>query len=235
MEIIVLKITPYKEKDGIIDAISEEGEQSFLVRGIFDPKSKNALLNNILTIANVEASEGKYKYPVISSSVLEVSPINPHSDLRYMSSLMMINEATNYLLDDEEKHIIFQELKKTIVELKSNINPLKVVIPYLAKILKISGYDFEINECIMCGNRKSIVTFSFDDGGFICQDCYTPDIPKLFNKNQMLAIRQSFANNIYSLNVDNISDNELMFLLSKFIEFIEDSYGHKMKSKELMA
>ncbi len=233
MEIIVLKITNYKEKDGIVDAISENEKVSFLVRGLFDPKSKNAFLNNPLTIADVDFSEGKYKYPVLKSSMLISSPINPHADLRYMGSLMVINEATNYLLNDEEKYVLFDELKSTISELKNGINPLKVVVSYLAKVLKNSGYDFEINECIMCGKRKGIVTFSFEDGGFICEDCYTPDMPRLFNKNQMLAIRESFAANSSSIKSE-INDEELLFVINKFFEFIYDSYGYNMKSKDLI-
>ena len=233
MEIIVLRISNYKEKDGIVEAISETETLSFLVRGIFDPKSKNAFLNNPLTVADIELSEGKNKYQSLKSSYLINSPINPRSDLKYMGSLMMIIESTNYLLSEEEKHIIYPLLKRTIEELKSSENSLKVVISYLAKVLKISGYDFEINECIMCGNRKNIVTFSFADGGFICSDCYTPDIPKLFNKNQMLAIRESFAANSYSISNQEITDEELLFVLNKFVEFIYDSYGYKMKSIDL--
>lgn len=234
MEIIILKITNYKEKDGIIDAISKNEKMSFLVRGLFDPKSKNAFLNNPLTIADIELSEGNYKYPVVKSSLMIKSPINPHADLKYMGSIMMIVEVTNYLLSDEEKFVIYDYLSQTIEDIKTNNNPLKVVISYLAKILKISGYDFEINECIMCGNRKNIITFSFDDGGFICQNCYTPDIPKLFNKNQMLAIRESFGSLDTSIKNDNLDDNELIFIILKFVEFIHESYGYNMKSMDLI-
>ena len=233
MEIIVLKITSYKEKDGIIDAISEDGKASFLVRGIFDPKGKNAFLNNPLTIADIEISEGKYKYPIVKSSLLIASPVNPRADLKYMGALMMIIEATNYLLSDDEKHIIYPQLKETIFELKKNPNPLKVLVSYLARVLKISGYDFEINECIMCGSRKNIVTFSFNDGGYICGDCYTPDIPKLFNKNQMFAVREAFGNEKPAICLTEIDDQELLFLIDKFIEFINDSYGYHMKSYDL--
>ena len=161
MEIIVLRISNYKEKDGIVEAISVGETLSFLVRGIFDPKSKNAFLNNPLTIADVELSEGKSKYPALKSAYLINSPINPRADLRYMSSLMMIVEASNYLLIEDEKHLLYPLLKQTINELKNNVDPLKVVVPYLAKVLKISGYEFEINECVLCGNKKNIVTFSF--------------------------------------------------------------------------
>ena len=234
MEIITLKITNYKEKDGIIDAISSEGVISLLCRGIFDPKSSNALLNNPLTIAEIETSEGKYKYPVIKSSMLINSPINPHADLRYMSVLMLISEVTNFLLSDEEKPVIYNHLKDTIQTLKNGIDPYRIAIVYLAQALKISGYDFLVNECVLCGNKKDIVTFSFNDGGFICRKCYTPDIPTPFNKNQMLALRESFVTDGSHILYPDISDEEMVFIIHKFKEFIQDSYGYHLKAVDLI-
>ena len=236
MEIIVLKINQYKEKDGIIDAISKDGKHTFLVRSLYDPKSKNAGLNNQLTIADIElaTNNGRYPYDVISSSVVLFTPVLSEPNLLHMASIMLINEVTNFLLSDDEKPVIFKTLKATIHELKSNPNPLKVVIPYLAKILKISGYDFEVSECIMCGLKKNIVTFSFADGGFICENCYSPDIPREFNRQQMLAIREAFLTNEAALTNDSISDDEMMFIIDKFFEFILDSYGYRIKSFDLL-
>ena len=233
MEIIILKISPYKEKDGIVDAISEEGHMSFLLRGVFDPKNKNAALNNPLTIAEVELAESKYKYPIIKSSMVLVNPINLHYDLSYMAVIMMITEATLVMLNEEEKPLIYQRLTNTIKELKEGISPLKIAVSYISRILQISGYDFQVNECVKCGSKKNIATFSFNDGGFICSNCYTPDVPILFNKNQMLAIRESFNSEDTHLSNDEITDEEIIFLLHKFFEFIYDSFNYKMKSADL--
>ncbi len=234
MEIITLRIINYKEKDGIIEAISTDGVISLLCRGVFDSKSKNAFLNNPLTIADVEISEGKYKYPVINSSMLLTSSLNPRADLKYMAILMLISEATNYLLSEEEKPNMFEQLKRTINDLKSGIDPYKVAIVYLAKVLRISGYDFGVTECVMCGSKKGIVTFSFNDGGFICENCYSIDIPKLFNKNQMLALREAFLSEDTHLTHTEIADDEMLFVLNKFKEFIHDSYGYSLKSLDLI-
>ena len=234
MEIITLKITNYKEKDGIIEAISPDGVISLLCRGLFDPKSKNALLNNPLTIADVETSSGKYKYPVVSASSLIVSPLKANADLTYMSVVMLIQEATNFLLGEEEKPLIFDFLKRTIEDLRKGTNPLKIAVSYLAKVLKISGYDFGVSECVMCGSKKNIVTFSFNDGGFICGNCYTQDIPKLFNKAQMFALREAFLSENTSICDTDIGDDELVFLVHKFKEFIHDSYGYHLKATDLL-
>ena len=236
MEIIILKINQYKEKDGIIDAISKEGKHTFLVRSLFDPKNKNAGLNNPLTIADVELgpNNGRYQHDVISSSIVLFTPVIPQANLLHMSSIMLINEVTNFLLSDEEKPEMYFDLVNTIHELKKNNNPLKVVLPYLAKICKISGYDFEVNECITCGSKKKIVTFSFNDGGFICENCYTDDIPREFNRQQMLTIREAFLTKEPAIKNQEISDEELMFIIDKFFEFIFDSYGYRIKAFDLL-
>lgn len=236
MEIIILKINQYKEKDGIVDAISKDGKHTFLVRSLFDPKSQNAGLNNPLTIADVElnSNNARYQHEVITSSVVLFTPFILQTDLTYMCSLMLINEVTNFLLSDDEKHQMYDDLIETIHELKKNGNPLKVVIPYLAKILKVSGYDFEVNECIMCGSKKNIITFSFNDGGFICDNCYTPDIPREFNRQQMLVIREAFLTNGPAIKNAEISDDEMMFIINKFFEFILDSYGYRIKAYDLL-
>ena len=86
----------------------------------------------------------------------------------------------------------------------------------------------------MCGSKKNIVTFSFTDGGFICQDCYTPDIPREFNSRQMLAIREAFLTTEASLTNKDITDEELNFIIDKFFEFIFDSYGYRIKAYDLL-
>lgn len=234
MEIIITRITNYKEKDGIIDAICKDGKTSFLVRSLFDPKNKNAALNNVLTVADVETSEGKYKYPIITGSKIVLSPINPHADLKYMSVIMGMAEAINQLLNDEEQVELYEPIIDSLKALKNDVNPYEVFIPFLAKVLSISGYDFDVNQCVFCGGKKQILTFSFDDGGFICQNCYLNDIPKPFNKNQLIALRQSFFKKTISIEDKLLKDDELSFIIDKFLEFIYNSFGYKMKVKELI-
>ena len=42
---------------------------------LYDPKSKNAYLNSVLTVADVELGSGRFKYPLIKNSVILESPL----------------------------------------------------------------------------------------------------------------------------------------------------------------
>ncbi len=234
MKIVVLSITQYKEKDAIIDAISENGDITFLARGVFDPKNKNSSINNLLSIAEIELSDGNYKYPVLKTASNLFNPLKINNDLDYLSSLMLIAEATKTLLQDEEKIMIFQTLVDTVTALKSAENPWFILLVYLANLFKVGGYEFEVNHCVFCGSKQSIVTFSFADGGFVCQNCMEVDTERDLTKEQMLLIRAAF--NCQDVKKTNYlyQKTDAIVVLHKFFEFIYDSYGVKLKSSALI-
>ena len=194
MKIITLSIVPYKEKDAIIDAISEEGDITFLAKGIMDPKNKNASLNNILLIA----------------------------------------ETTKVLLQEEEKTAIFPYLLAAVMALKNSGNIWPILLSYTAKVLKMSGYDFSVNQCVFCGTKQKIVTFSFKDGGFVCENCFEEGMEKDLTNTQMLLIRSAFNTEDFKNIQFSCNEEDAKTVLNKFLEFINDSYGISLKSAALL-
>lgn len=234
MKIIVLSITPYKEKDGIIDAISENGDVTFLAKGIFDPKSKNAALNNILVTADIELSDGKYKYPFLKSSSIIENPMKVDNDYYYLSCLLLIAEATKQLLQDEEKIRIFDSLISSVHQLKNAKQPWEILLVYFAKLLSVGGYQLEVNSCVFCGSKKEIVAFSFADGGFVCQNCLNPQMERDLTKEQMLLIRSSFNTQDINKIAFTCSKEDALVVINKFFDFIKESFGVYLKSASLI-
>ena len=233
MKIVVLSVTQYKEKDGIIDAISEEGAFTFLAKGVMDPKNKNAAIANTLVVADIETNEGNYKYPVLKTFSILINPMKVTSTFYYLTSLMFIAEATKSLLQDEEKVEVFDSLVKAVDKLKSSENPYPVVLTYLAKLLTIGGYEFEVNKCVFCGTKNDIVTFSFADGGFVCRNCLERDMVTDLSKTQMLLIRSAFnTKDIQNINFD-CEKEDAIAVLNKINDFINDSYGLRLKGFDL--
>ena len=234
MKIIVLSITQYKEKDAIIDAISETGDITFLAKGILDPKNKNAQINNILAIADIELNEGNYKYPVLKSATIEFVPMKVTNDYYYLSSLLLIAEATKALLQDEEKEAIFTSLVDVIHALKAAKEPWALLLIYFSELLKITGYEFEVNRCVFCGTKQGIITFSFKDGGFVCKECLEEDMEQDLSTKQMLLIRSAFNTTKIGPETFECTKEDGLKVLNKFFEFIHDSYGVTFKSATLI-
>ena len=234
MKIIVLSIAPYKEKDAIVESISEQGLITFLAKGIFDPKNANAAINNVLSVADIELNEGDYKYPVLKSATNVVNSMKTVSEFDYLSSLLLIAEATKVLLQDDEKERIFNSLLTTLETLKTTKEPLKILVVYYAALFRISGYEFEVNHCVFCGTKQGIKAFSFADGGFVCQNCLNEEMICELNNKQMLLLRAAVLCKDISQFKFDCDRDDVVVLLNKFFEFIYDYYGIQLKNASLI-
>ena len=161
MKIIVLTINQYKEKDAIITAISETETLTFLARGILNPKSKNAALNNPLTIADVELMEGNFKHPILKSSKVLSSPLRIDMDTYYLGAILFLNEMMVNLFPEEDQYKMFAHLEMAIDNLKNKKNWLMTVLLVMNEAIKVGGFQLQANQCVLCGKRQNIVSFSF--------------------------------------------------------------------------
>ena len=236
MKVIILSKSSYKEKDCIYNAISQEGFISFMAKGAQDPKSKFVWLNNPLTMADVEfLTDGRYKHKVINNATLISSPMLGATDYSYLVSIGVLTEITRNVLPDEEKHLAFNECESALNALRSGKDHLMVILIYLAKLTKLGGAELEVNRCIHCGGREDIVAFSFEDGGFICENCQSEDTVKDLSGTQMKLIRYIFRAKDYSLpNIEMFSDNDKKKILTKLKEFIDDIFGVRLNSLDTL-
>lgn len=236
MKVIILSKSSYKEKDCIYNAISQDGFISFMAKGAQDPKSKYVWLNNPLTIADVEfLQDGRYKHKVVNSATLISSPMLGASNYDYLISIGVLTEITRNLLSDEEKHLAFSECEGALNALRSGKDHYMVVLVYLAKLIKLSGAELEVNQCIHCGARNNIVAFSFEDGGFICENCQSEDTVKDLSGTQMKLIRYIFRAKDYSLpNIEMYSDDDKKKILTKLKEFTDDIVGVRLNSLDTL-
>ena len=234
MKIIVLTNNQYKEKDAIITAISQSETITFLAKGIKDPKSKNSTLNNPLTIADIELMDGDFKYPNLKASKELFSPLKLEMNSHYLGTLLLLDEISLYLFPDDERHQIFPHLENAVINLKKSGDWLMTLLLFLAQTLKIGGLEFEVNRCVICGQKKKILAFSFIEGGFICQDCVAEDTERDLTKEQMILLRTIFNSQDYRLLNSSYNHADAMVLLNKILDFTQESFGHRFKNTRLI-
>lgn len=230
MKVIILSITQYKEKDVIITSMSPTGKLTFIVKGALDPKSRNAQLNTPLTIIDAEFVEGDYQYPVLKRFMSFNAPLKNTGDYLYMSTILILGEISNKIVQDEEYSLLYEWLYRAIESLEQKRNYFDIMLIYTANVLKASGYEFEVNRCVMCGSNKNIVSFSFEDGGFLCKDCLEDENKKDLTRSQMLLIREVFNATSYDLSVINYKQEDAKVLMRKFYEFINDMFSTKINN-----
>ena len=230
MKIIVISIAPYKEKDGVLTALTEEGPKSFTVRGIYDPKSKNAFLNNPCTIAEVDLGGGNFKYPLIKASKVLESPLKKSSNYDYIGSISLLVETTKKLLQESEQAMMYKHLDAAIYALNHQEDYLMIDLIYLANCFKVSGLELEVNRCVNCGSKKNIKTFSFAEGGFLCENCINGDTEMFFDKELMLLLRDACNATDYVHGSEHLTEENAKNLLLKIQEYVMDAYGMTLNS-----
>mgnify|MGYP003300814802 CR=1 FL=1 len=124
-----------------------------------------------------------------------------------------------------------------IVELKETKDIFHIPLIYIANVLKVVGYGFEVNQCVFCGSKKNIQAFSFDDGGFVCGDCLNEmeGLERTLSVSQMQLIRIAFKANTYKIDEKYLNADHEKFVLIKFKEFIRDALGINLSSLSLIS
>ena len=229
MRVIILSTSKYKEKDCILNAISQDGPVSFKAKGAQDSKSPFVWLNNILTVADVEFAESKYKYPILKSATLISSSITGDDNLDYLFALSALAEITKDTLNDDERSLAFNDLLDSISALKRGKDTLMVVLIFLARCIKYAGVELEVDKCVFSGSTSDIVAFSFADGGFVSRNYVTEDTLLDLTGQQMKLIRYCFRAKDYSCQMtEQYSKEDKQVILNKFVEFIDEFLGVKI-------
>ena len=234
MKIIVLSINQYKEKDAIITAISQSETITFLARGIKDPKSKNAALNNPLTVADIELMDGDYKYPVLKASKELFVPMKLKMDSTYLGTLLIMNEMMVHLFSDDDKQAMFSYLEEGVIGLKKTNDWMMTLLVFIAQAIRIGGFELEVNRCVICGQKNKILAFSFIEGGFICQNCVNEETERDLTKEQMILLRNIFNSRDYHLLDSAYNKDDALVLLRKTLDFMQEAFGYRLKNLKLI-
>ena len=234
MKIIVLSINQYKEKDAIITAISQSETITFLARGIKDPKSKNAALNNPLTVADIELMDGDYKYPVLKASKELFVPMKLKMDSTYLGTLLIMNEMMVHLFSDDDKQAMFSYLEEGVIGLKKTNDWMMTLLVFMAQAIRIGGFELEVNRCVICGQKNKILAFSFIEGGFICQNCVNEETERDLTKEQMILLRNIFNSRDYHLLDSSYNKDDALVLLRKTLNFLQEAFGYRLKNLRLI-
>lgn len=224
---IVIKNTPYGENDGIINCLTEEGIITFKARGILKPTSKNA--SSCLLYAYSEFTlESKNNHRYLSKAKLIDTHYRLYDSLDYMCCIGIVSESILTFLDENTSKIIFNSFKKMLEGLNSNFNIFTLTAICLAKVINESGYGLEVNRCIICEEKTKIVSFSFNEGGYICKRCLSKN-HNIEKPEYLKSLRY-----VFNVDIDNyyhyiLNDEISKRLIHEFILYLQIQFGyHKL-------
>lgn len=229
IEGIVLKQTPYKEKDAMISVLTKDGIVSFLAHNVLAVTSKNksACLPYTFSLFNLNSRNDKL---TLSQAKIIKSYAHLYSSFEYLASINLINECINKFIDEDNIYI-FSYLKKYLELIEEGYSEVTLTLIMLAQIIKFSGYDLEYNQCVICGDKKNIVDVSYADGGFICAKCAKRNHR---SSNYLKTFRYVFMIDSENMNYHLIDQNIGECLIYDFCSHLIKSFGfNELKSLEI--
>ena len=230
---IILTDTPYGENSKIVNIYTRE-------KGLI-----GVMCNNVKSMKNpLRTKTLKFTYGVFHinynekklSKLVDVDILDSLKDIRTdiekISYLNYISDLTYQVIKQNNEPEIFDIFINTIIKINEGKNPGILTNILELKLLDYLGVGLNLDSCIRCGNKHNIVTLDPDEGGYICQDCYTNE--KIISPKAIKLIRMYYLIDIKSITDINIKPdvaNEINYFLDKYYERYTGLY---LKSKDFL-
>lgn len=233
VEGFVLTETPYGETSKIINVLTREyGLIGIMCKGAKSLKNRYRVPTMKLSYSrfNIIYKENKL------STLISADVINPlktiKSDILLVSFLTYITELTNQVIKQSNDHKIYDDFIKIILKLENGLDPVVLTNILEIKYLEYLGVLFNLDECVLCGDKKNIATFDPDKGGYICSNCLTNEL--IVDKKIIKMIRL-----YYYINIDSIKeikvDEETKNTINKYLDLYYERYtGLYLNSKDFL-
>lgn len=230
---IIITETPYGDNSKIINVLTKE-------RGLI-----GIMCNNVKNIKNpLRTKTLKFTYGYFHikyhenklSKLVDVDIINNlkniRNDIELISYMSYITDLTYQVVKQNNDSQIYSIYISTVLKLNEQKNPLILTNILELKYLDYLGVGLNLTSCIKCGSTKNIVTLDSDEGGYICQNCYTNE--KLLSPKSIKLIRMYYLidiNSISDINIKSQTANEINYFLDKYYERYTGVY---LKSKDFL-
>lgn len=233
VEGIITKEVMYQESSKILTIFTRElGMVSAISKGCRSVKSRLRSGSQVLTYGKFFLN---YKEEGLST-LTSVDIINPFtsifSDISKISYASYMVEISSEVFKASLEIDIFDILKGALIKMNDGFDSEVLMHILEVKCLSYLGVGLHVDSCTVCGNKTSIKTVSVDNGGFLCDNCYTNE--KIYS-SKMITLLRAFSyvdiSKISKLEVSNETKLELDIFLE---EYLEKYSGLYLKSRTFL-
>lgn len=218
VEGMIINETPYGDTSKIIQIFTKEyGILGVMCKGVKSIKSRLRALTIKFTYGSfyIYKKEGKLSLLKDVDLLDEFKTIK--NDILLIGYLNYITELTTQVYKQNSTSILYELYISAVKKLNEGKDPLMITNILELKFLTYLGVGLELDSCILCGNKTNIVTLDADEGGFVCQNCYT---------NQLLVTTKTIKliRMYYYVEIDSISELKISEEVVKEINFFINRY-----------
>jgi len=232
LEGFVISSAKYQEKDALIKLLTRDKVVSIKVRNGFDVASKNHLAILAFNKVSIDCFEMTSGYLTASG----VKTLVNYTSLYEKITPNLVGQLAGEIVlkcFGEDDIVPYDFYEETLNQLMKGFDPLTLAFIFACQGIK-EGITPEINECVNCGKKRNLVSFAYDEGGFLCDECATEaNYPKMDN-NYLKVIRYGYLVDAKQLSRAVLPKGPTLKALEDTIKALEEQLGAKIKSYSLM-
>ena len=126
--------------------------------------------------------------------------------------------------------MVYQRALEILKEKKS---PLGAFSLCLSKSFEFLGFEPETAGCVNCSRTDHIVSFSFDEGGFICESCSRELLLNPLPRKELLTYKYLFQTPLEDCTPEKIDTSILISVCSSMVNFLKNDYGARLETFSL--
>ncbi len=230
---IIITETPYGDNSKIINVLTKEkgiiGIMCSNVKSIKNPL-RTKTLKFTYGYFHINYNENKLSKLIDVDIIDNLS--NIRGDIELISYMSYITDLTYQVVKQNNELDIYNIFISAVLKLNEKKNPLILTNILELKYLDYLGVGLNLDSCVKCGSKKNIVTLDPDEGGYICQNCYTNE--RILDPKSIKLIRMYYLidiNSISDISIKKETANEINYFLDKYYERYTGLY---LKSKEFL-
>jgi|GEM_PF-624244 len=185
---LVLSNTPYRNDSAVVSVATERGIKSVLASHAYSPRSKLKPLLLPLSLVEVDGREGEGGLFLARESLSLFDPTLLYSGAATNPFLQLLVEtASDYFRYDDPYPL--GPVKEILLALSQGKDHLSLALLTYGVLYEAMGLEEKTDGCARCGKTDGIVSYSLEEGGFLCGDCL----------NQVPGARKKDAMDLYVL------------------------------------
>ncbi len=232
IEGIIVSTTDFNETSRIVNILTPDGLISGIAKGARSLKSPLRSFTLKFTYANFQLYYKENKISIIKSADVINNFTNIKSDLISTSYMTYLIDLATQIIRQNNDVNIYKLLIQSLEKLETSLNPQVITNIFEIKVLEYLGVGINFNTCIKCGSTHNIITIDADEGGYICQECYTNEI--IYDDKTLKMLRMYYLVDIPSIKDLKISDT-VSSNINCFLNMYYDRYtGLYLKSKKFL-
>ncbi|WP_438433363.1 DNA repair protein RecO [Gorillibacterium sp. sgz500922] len=237
VEGIVVRSMDYGEGHRILSLLTDRmGKISVMARGAKKVKSRLAAVTQPFTYGEYVIFFGSGQMGTLNQG----ETIEPHralrEDLHKAAYSAYLAELVERLTPEREPNGgLFEQVKAALSAIEEDKDPAIILAVMEMKMLALSGYLPQLDECVSCGSDQGEMALSVLQGGILCPRCHSKDPAALKPSGKALRLMRMFQRmDLRRLGSTEVSADTKAEIREAMRTFMDYHMGTKWKSRDFL-